>query len=127
MVVWRCAGWRPELISHLFVICTPYDPPTKRYISTEDLVNGPLPQFGYQLHLASGEIEPRISDEKNIRQFLNGMYGGRGPNGEVMFSPRTGILFDNLSKVGKTPLMSDRVRICVKSSPRSCPILLQWH
>ncbi|QDS74776.1 hypothetical protein FKW77_001705 [Venturia effusa] len=108
MVVWRCAAWYPELISHLFAICTPYAPPTKSYISTEDLVNGPVPQFGYQLHLASGEVEPRIKDENSIRQFLNGMYGARGPKGEAMFSPDQGILFDNLMKVGKTSLMSDR-------------------
>lgn len=111
MVVWRCAGWHPELVSHLFAICTPYAAPTKNYISTEDMVNGPVPQFGYQLHLASGEVEPRINDENGIRQFLNGMYGGRGLKGEVMFSPNKGILFDNLPKVGKTRLMSDRVRI----------------
>lgn len=110
MVVWRCAGWYPELVSHLFAICTPYAAPTKKYTSTEDMVNGPVPQFGYQLHLASGEVEPRIADEKNVRQFLNGMYGGRGPKGEVMFSPNKGILFENLPKVGKTKLMSDRVR-----------------
>jgi soluble epoxide hydrolase/lipid-phosphate phosphatase len=111
MVVWRCAGWHPELVSHLFAICTSYAAPTKKYISTEELVNGPVPQFGYQLHLASGEVEPRISDEKGIRQFLNGMYGGRGPKGEVMFSPSKGVLFDNLPKIGKTKLMTDRVSV----------------
>lgn len=116
-VVWRCAAWHPDLVSHLFAVCTPYAPPTKDYISTEDLANGPVPQFGYQLHLASGEVEPRINDENGIRQFLNGMYGGRGPNREVMFSPESGVLFNNLSKVGKTSLMSDRVRIYAKSSP----------
>ncbi|TID15168.1 Alpha/Beta hydrolase protein [Venturia nashicola] len=108
MVVWRCAGWHPGLISHLFAICTPYAPPSKEYIPTEDLVNGPVPQFGYQLHLASGEVEPRINDENRIRQFLNGMYGGRGPKAEVIFSPQKGVLFENLPKVGKSPLMSDR-------------------
>jgi len=123
-VVWRCAAWHPNLISHLFAICTPYAAPSKQYISTEQMVNGPIPQFGYQLQLASGEVEPRINTEAGIRQFLNGMYGGRGPKGEVMFSPRTGVIFENLSKVGKSPLMSDRVRISMfPKVPWSCSSL----
>jgi len=72
------------------------------------LVNGPVPQFGYQLHLASGEVELNVSSKEQIRQFLNGMYGGRGPKGETTFTPEKGILFENLSKVGKTPLMSKK-------------------
>lgn len=82
----------------------------KTYWSTEDYVNGPLPQFGYQLHLASGEIEKNIDTTEGIRQFLNGMYGARGPNRETMFDPIKGILFENLPKVGKTILMNDKVR-----------------
>jgi len=109
MVVWRTAAWHPELISHLFVVCTPYQRPMKNYISTESLVNGPAPQFGYQLHLASPEVEARITSKEVIRQFLNGMYGARGPNGEAAFSPEKGVLFENLAKVGKTKLLSDRV------------------
>jgi soluble epoxide hydrolase/lipid-phosphate phosphatase len=109
MVVWRTANWYPELISHLFAVCTPYQAPSKQYMSTEMLVNGPVPQFGYQLHLASGEVEPKINSKEEIRQFLNGMYGARGPNGETTFSPEKGILFENLPKVGATKLMSKKV------------------
>lgn len=108
MVVWRAAAYYPDLISHLFAVCTPYAPPTRRYISTEQLVKGPAPQFGYQLHLASGEVESRINSEESIRQFLNGMYGSRTPSGEVTFSPQKGVLFDNLPKVGQSKLLSDR-------------------
>jgi soluble epoxide hydrolase/lipid-phosphate phosphatase len=108
MIVWRTANWYPNLISHLFAVCTPYQAPSKQYVSTEMLVNGPVPQFGYQLHLASGEVEPKISSPEQIRQFLNGMYGARGPSGETTFSPEKGIIFENLPKVGKTKLMSDK-------------------
>lgn len=38
----------------------------------------------------------------------NGLqFGGRGPAKETTFSPDKGILFENLPKVGKTPLLSD--------------------
>jgi len=67
MVVWRTANWHPELVSHVFAVCTPYQAPSKDYISTEMLVNGPVPQFGYQLHLASGEVEPKIKSKEGIR------------------------------------------------------------
>src|ERR1700753_498213 len=100
MVIWRTVLWHPELVSHVFSICTPYDTPKKEYLSTEALVNGPVPQFGYQLHLASGEVEKRINSRDDIRQFIKGMFGGRGPNGEVIFSPTKAILFENLPKVG---------------------------
>lgn len=77
------------------------------YQSTEDLVKGPVPQFGYQLHLASPEVEGRIKTREDMRRFLSGMYGARGPNRESIFTPERGILFENLSKVGKTRLLND--------------------
>lgn len=110
MVVWRGAAWHPELVSHLFAVCTPYQAPTKRFVSTEDLVKGPVPQFGYQLHLASGEVEKVIQSKQSIRQFLHGMYGARGPKGETVFVPEQGVLFQNLPTVGKNKLMSEDVR-----------------
>ncbi|KAF1812511.1 alpha/beta-hydrolase [Eremomyces bilateralis CBS 781.70] len=108
MIVYRFANWYPNLISHLFSVCTPYQRPNKTFWSTEEFVKGPLPQFGYQLHLASGEIEKNINTPEGIRQFLNGMYGARGPNRESTFDPVTGVSFENLPKVGKTKLLTDR-------------------
>jgi hypothetical protein len=109
MVVWRTVLWHPELVSHVFSVCTPYDTPKTTFISTEELVNGPAPQFGYQIHLASGEVEKRIQSRDDIRQFLKGMYGGRGPNRELIFSPQKGILFENLHKVGNSLLLTEKV------------------
>jgi pimeloyl-ACP methyl ester carboxylesterase len=110
MIVWRAALWHPKLVSHVFSVCTPYAAPQKTYASTEDLVKGGLPQFGYQLHLASPEVEQSITTPEQIRQFISGIFGGHGPNGEVVFDPRTGVLLDNLPKVGKARLVSDEVR-----------------
>jgi soluble epoxide hydrolase/lipid-phosphate phosphatase len=108
-VVWRAAQWHPELVSHVFSVCTPYTAPRPEYFSVEDLVKGPLPQFAYQLHLASGEVEKSVKDEQSIRQFLKGVYGGRGPNGELAFDPEKGVLVDNLPKIGESRLLNGEV------------------
>jgi len=67
-----------------------------------------VPQFGYQLHLASPEVEAAIQTKEQMRQFLNGMYGGKGPKGQVIFDPEKGVLFENLPKVGKSRLFTDK-------------------
>ncbi|PVI06384.1 epoxide hydrolase-like protein [Periconia macrospinosa] len=108
-VVWRAALWHPELVTHVFAVCTPYVPPTEQWVSTEDLVKGPLPQFGYQLHLASGEVEKFINDEQSIRQFLKGVYGGKGPNGEMLFSPEEGVIAKNLALIGDSRLLDGKM------------------
>jgi hypothetical protein len=79
------------------------------YFSTEDLVKGQLPQFGYQLHLASGEVEKSVKDEQSIRQFLRGLYGARGPNGELVFDPEKGILAENLPVIGESRILNGKV------------------
>ena len=99
----------PDLVTHVFSVCTPYAEPQKDYYSTEDLVKGPLPQFRYQLHLAGPQVEAALQSEEQIKQFLNGMYGGKGPNGELAFDPVKGILVENLPKLGKGRLFSDKV------------------
>ncbi|KAF2735951.1 alpha/beta-hydrolase [Polyplosphaeria fusca] len=108
-VVWRATLWYPELISHVFAVCTPYTAPHKDYVSLEDLVAGFLPQFQYQIHLASGEVEKSVNSEATIRQFLKGLYGGRGPNGEAAFEPEKGVLAENLPKIGESKLMNGKV------------------
>ncbi|RAR08130.1 epoxide hydrolase [Stemphylium lycopersici] len=101
--------WYPNLISHIFSVCTPYTAPSDKYLSTADLVSGPLPQFAYQLHLASGEVEKSVNNEQTIRQFLKGMYGARGPNGEVAFDPEKGVLVENLPKIGESKVLNGQV------------------
>lgn len=108
MVVWRMAQWYPDLVTHVVVVCTSYFKPQKEYVSIEQLMaTGRVRQFGYQLHLASPEVEDRIKTEEDIRKFLHGMYGARGSNGETLFSPEKGVLFENLDRIGKTRLLTD--------------------
>lgn len=107
-LVWRTAMWHPDLIQAVFSICTPYAPPRKEYISVEQMVNsGMVPNFAYQLQLMGPDVEARIQGEEKIRQFLNGMYGGIGPNGEAAFKVTEGVLFDNLPLLGKSMLLSE--------------------
>lgn len=109
-IAWRFAAWHPDLVEHMFVVCTAYTPPHQTFISTEDLVKGPMPQFGYQLHLASGEVEKRIYTKEHMNAFIRGVYGkARTPDKQSLFSPTEGLLFDLLPKLGQTWIMSPKV------------------
>ena len=106
-VVYRIAMWQPHLVSAVISICTPFDRPSKQYRPLEKLVKTVLPNFGYQIQLASGIVEEHIQGNEKLRQFLNAMYGGRGPNREVGFTSEGGILFENLPKLQKNRLMTE--------------------
>jgi hypothetical protein len=54
-------------------------------------------------------VEKSVKDEQSIRQFLKGMYGGKGPGGEVMFVPEKGVIPENLEKVGDNQLLNGEV------------------
>lgn len=123
-IVTRVALWYPELVTHLFSVCTPFFRPSKEYVPLEELVNTKLPNFAYQLQLGSGELEKHIKSKEQIKQFLNGAYGGRGPNGEVAFTPEKGVLLENLPKLGPSPLLDKRVRRA--SFPLPSLMLNQW-
>lgn len=107
MVVWRTAERFPELVKLVFSVCTPYPKPQKKYTPLEDYIKaGILTNFTYQLQFSGPDVEANIQGQEKIRQFLNGVYGGRGPNGEVAMRAEEGILFENLECLGATPLLS---------------------
>ena len=99
-VVYRIALHYPKLVSAVFSICTPFTPPSKKYVPATV-----LPNFKYQLQLKGPDVEANIVGEEKLRQFLNGMYGGIGSNGEKAFSVAHGVYFDNLSKLNSTQLL----------------------
>lgn len=148
-MVWRAAQWYgliltsggtkwkrlishryPQLISHVFSICTPYTPPHQEYISTEQLAQGDLPQLAYQIHLASGEVEKSVNSEQLIRQFLKGLYGGKGPNGESAFDPTRGVLTEHLPIIGESRLLNGKVSLQIlwhlENAARECGNLLDY-
>jgi soluble epoxide hydrolase/lipid-phosphate phosphatase len=107
-IVYRIALWQPQLITAVIAVCTPYTRPNPVDVDLADMVNTTLPNFRYQLQLASGEVEKKIGGEKaNLRLFLNALYGGWGANGTTGFIPEHGVLYDNLPLLKKTTLLSD--------------------
>ncbi|KAF4976203.1 hypothetical protein FZEAL_7095 [Fusarium zealandicum] len=107
-LVWRIAMWHPELIKGVFSICTPYFTPSKTFTPLDKIIgSGHLVNFSYQLQFMGPEVEDRIQGEEKVRQFLNALYGGRGPNGEWGFVTEKGILFDNLPLLERSRLIPE--------------------
>ncbi|KAI4843662.1 hypothetical protein E4T44_06620 [Aureobasidium sp. EXF-8845] len=102
-VVYRTAQWYPELVTHVFSVCTPYAAPSKHFISLTDMVKGPLPQFGYQMQLAGPELEANVKSHDQVRNFLKALYGGRSEQGKPCFRPETGIDLEALETIGIAP------------------------
>ena len=107
MCVYRIAAYHPNLVKAVFSICTPYFPPTPVYEPLKLRVATKLPNFGYQLHFASGECEDQIRSKAEIKQFLNALFGGKGPNGETGFDTNTGVKLANLPLLARTSLLSE--------------------
>ncbi|KAI4260997.1 MAG: hypothetical protein L6R42_003800 [Xanthoria sp. 1 TBL-2021] len=109
-IVYRIALWCPELVTHIFTVCTPYTAPSKTYEPLEEMVkSGKVPNFGYQLQLASGQLEEVIRSREQIRQLLNGLYGGMTSEGLPGFDVKTGVHLDRLPQLRHTKLMSKRL------------------
>lgn len=108
-IVYRLAQYHPVLVKALFVVCTPYNPPKPNYMPLPTQVATILPNFGYQLHFASGEIERECASPVGIRQFLMNTFGARTPNGDFAFSAEKGIDLDK-QKTITTPsrILSER-------------------
>jgi len=113
LVVYRTAQWYPDLVTHVFSVATPYWSPQDEYVSVEALVNGPLPQFGYQLQFGSDDkkIENVVQGEKMIRKFLTGVYGGKPKSGRSFMSPEKGVDLELLQsdEFDMTPLLNEEV------------------
>jgi len=105
-IVYRIALWYPDFVTHLFSVCTPYWAPSKEYVPLEKLVHsGRLPNFAYQLQLASGVVEEKINSRDQIRQFLNALYGGLSSKREKAFDARHGLHSDVLPRLLPTKLV----------------------
>lgn len=111
--VYRVAQWYPDLVSHVFSVCTAYAPPMEKCVSTEELSKTTLPQFGYQLQFGSedGKVERVVKDEASIRKFLLGMYGGKTQSRRLFMTPDNGIKLDMIEneEIAMTPLLSEEV------------------
>ncbi|KAL8855000.1 MAG: hypothetical protein Q9221_000196 [Calogaya cf. arnoldii] len=76
----------------------------------EELVHsGRVPNFGYQLQLASGHVEEAVQSREQIRQLLNGLYGGTTSSGQPGFDVKDGVDLHRLTQLKHTRLMSERL------------------
>ncbi|KAK3953583.1 Alpha/Beta hydrolase protein [Pseudoneurospora amorphoporcata] len=109
-VAWRFALWFPGLVKAVFSVCTPFwAPRAGDFVPLEEMVQTVLPNFKYQVQLAGPEVEEKVAGEEKIRQWLSGVYGEKGPDGEVIFTTEKGVLFENLPKMsGKSPLLDEK-------------------
>ncbi|KAL9049791.1 MAG: hypothetical protein Q9206_005356 [Seirophora lacunosa] len=109
-IVFRIAIWYPDLVTHIFSICTPYTAPSKSFTPLEVIVkSGRLPNFGYQLQLASGQLEDTIQSKEQIRQLLNALFGGRTSTGEPGFDVEHGIHLDRLHRLEDATLVGEEM------------------
>lgn len=106
-LVWRVALWYPELIKAVFSVCTPYHAPRKEQVSLETIIaSGKMRNFGYQIQFKGPDVEERIQGAEKIRQFINSLFGGFTPDGEMGFRVSKGIIFENLPKLQQAFLIS---------------------
>jgi pimeloyl-ACP methyl ester carboxylesterase len=106
-IVYRVAQYYPKLVSHVFSICTPFFTPSVDYEPLHLLVEKRLPNFRYQEHFASGEIEERCVSQDEIKGFLNGLFGAKTKEGKAAFDAEGRVNLDLLGKLQKTPLLSE--------------------
>ncbi|KAJ6095996.1 hypothetical protein N7486_006742 [Penicillium sp. IBT 16267x] len=106
-VAYRVALWHPDLVTHLFTLCVPYSSPKKDYLSLEEMARTVMPNFGYQMQFASGELEKVIQSKEEIKQFLTALLGGRTPERQAGFEAEKGILLDRLMRLRHSRLLSE--------------------
>ncbi|KAL8936109.1 MAG: hypothetical protein Q9216_005101 [Gyalolechia sp. 2 TL-2023] len=56
-----------------------------------------------------GQLEDAIQSSEQIKQLLNGLYGGRTSSGEQAFDVEHGVYLEKLSQLNQTPLVSEQM------------------
>lgn len=112
------AQWYPDLVTHVFSVATPYLEVQEQWVTTEELVAGPLPNFGYQLQFGSKDepVEKATPDKETLRRCLKAAYGGQVPSHTNLFTPEKGLSLHAImnEEVSMTPLLSEQAS-CYRS------------
>ncbi|KAF4468484.1 epoxide hydrolase 2 [Fusarium albosuccineum] len=104
---WRVAMWFPDLVQGLFSIGIPFIPPSSIFLSLDDVTrSGKFTTLRHQLQFKGREVEDKIRDKEEVRQFLNAMFGGTTSEGEPGFDATNGILFDILPRLDQSHIIS---------------------
>ncbi|KAJ1335374.1 lipid-phosphate phosphatase-like protein [Microdochium nivale] len=107
--IWRMTMYYPELVGSVFSMCVPYEPPSTRVLTLEQVVEL-APNFLYQLQIAGPEAEAMVdASPAALRGFLNGMYGGRTPDDQTLFNTDVGIKKGVIEHIGQSPMVAPEV------------------
>ena len=88
----------------------PYLPPNEAFVPLK-LMTQALPTLGYQNQMASGIVEQRLKTKDDMKSFFNTMYLGTTPAGLPAFSLNSGLNFNLMPSIRKSPLLSAQVRL----------------
>ncbi|KAL8399486.1 hypothetical protein RB594_000024 [Gaeumannomyces avenae] len=111
-LAWRMAAlWTPDLLRGVVCLNVPYLPPDLGAFVDLDAYVAAIPSLRYMQQLAGDEAVSIIDDpadsHANLCGFLNGIYDGRGPNGEESFTVSDGVQKpETLRIIGPAKLMS---------------------
>lgn len=72
-----------------------------------------MPNFGYQVQFANGEIEKAVQSKEEIKQFLTALLGGRTPEKQNGFEAEKGVILDHLMRLKHSRLLSEEVSFSV--------------
>ncbi|TLS30736.1 hypothetical protein PpBr36_03915 [Pyricularia pennisetigena] len=112
-LAWRMVAlWTPGLFSGVACLNVPYLPPDAGEFVDMEAYVAAIPSLRYQLQLSGDEavsiIDDASSGHANLRGFLNGIYDGRGPNGEESFTVDQGVRQPEVLRVvGPAKLMRE--------------------
>jgi hypothetical protein len=91
MIAYRFALEFPSFATHLLTFAVPYLAVSDTFIPMDAFVEM-IPTIRYQVQFGSDEglIESYTRDKAGIRNFLNAMFFGRSPDGELAMTPAEG-------------------------------------
>ncbi|KAL4783261.1 alpha/beta-hydrolase [Aspergillus varians] len=109
ILAWRFAIYHPELIRAIFSFCIPFMPPLPVVVSLEQAVER-VPQFKYQLQLASGVAEAiAMKSRAHLSGFLRSCFGAVTAEGLPGFDVSVGLVEERLETVGASPLVGEDI------------------
>ncbi|GAA5808930.1 hypothetical protein MFLAVUS_002329 [Mucor flavus] len=104
-VTWRFGQFYPERVKALVSFCTPYFPPMNVDVTLEQVVQV-LPNFKYQLYLASPEAEKDMDD--NMAKFFRLVFRPIA-DGKYLRDPETGRLAEGREDVARSEVIPEKV------------------
>ncbi|EME85579.1 uncharacterized protein MYCFIDRAFT_171483 [Pseudocercospora fijiensis CIRAD86] len=101
-IAYKMPIWYPDLVKAFFTVSVPYT-----WVDLSVFVeNGTYPLLGYQLQWRDFAWERNFQSRAQIRDLLNGAYGGLTQDNQSAFSPYDGYNLDQLPTLQPTQLIN---------------------